>query len=295
MDNLKIINEFNLDFLSSLAIKYIIDSEDDYEKKEEYINLAIKTLENKLQKDTSTPPISLKNTEFYFINLDSRKDRLDHVTNELNKFNLKSKRFDAVSDLVSCKLHFNNKMSDGQKKCFMSHYNLIKNYKGSNILGIFEDDVILCEDFIERFDYIEKNFNLDWDVFFLSSFYHLNDDEKRWHSGGDFEKTNIKYIHKVYGSFCCHSYLINPKSIKKIVNLLETTLDLTNAIDHSFILIEPKLNCYSFTPGMTTQLPNESNTDGGQRDQSVFEKILGPHYYTNKLSDLNYDEYFSKY
>jgi hypothetical protein len=43
---------------------------------------------------------------------------------------------------------------------------------------------------------------------------------------------------------------------------------------------------------MTTQLTNASDTDGGIRDQTHFKNILGDHYYINKLSDFNYDEYF---
>jgi GR25 family glycosyltransferase involved in LPS biosynthesis len=253
------------------------------------------TLTNENNQDESK--IKLDNINFYFINLDKRPDRLDHVTNELKKINLTANRYKAIDDNSGYNINFGKRFNDGQKNCFLSHYLLIKEYETSNnkILGIFEDDIVFCDDFLERFKYIEKSFNFDWDIFYLSSFYHLNDDSRRWHQGGDFEKTNIKYIHRVYGSFCTHSYLVNPNSIPKIIKLLDEIAEHSYAIDHSFILIQPKLNCYSFTPGMTTQFTNESDTDGGLRDQTVFKNIVGDHYYIDKLENFNYEEYFKNY
>lgn len=242
----------------------------------------------------TTMKIKRENINFYFINLDWRHDRLLHAQSELKKHNVNANRFRAFDNLTNCEIPFNSTISDGQKKCYRSHYSLIKEYdtNSDKILGIFEDDVILCDDFNDRFEYIEKNFDLEWDIFFLSSFYHLNTDPQRWNTGGDYELTGIKYIHRVYGSFCGHSYLINPRSIPKIIDLLDSVISQSRAIDHSFILIEPKLNCFSFTPGMANQLTNESNTDGGIKDQNAFLKIIGPHYYANQLSDFDYDSYF---
>ena len=288
---IKLINENDLDFFCGCAIKHILDSKSKDESTE--IKNAISILKEKLLyiKDNKVTTsyiknhkIILDNIDFYFINLDKRTDRLSHITNELSKINLNATKFKAIENTHGYNINFGKSFNDGQKKCYLSHYSLIKNYdlNSDKILGIFEDDVIFCEDFLDRFKYIEDYFNLDWDIFYLSSFYHLNDDKKRWNQNGDFEKTNIKYIHRVYGSFCCHSYLINPKSIPKIIKLLDEVVNESYAIDHALILIQPKLNCYSFTPGMTTQLTNASDTDGGIRDQTHFKNILGDHY----------DEYF---
>lgn len=302
---IEFIEKNNLDFLSGSAIKHILDSKKNDEADE--IRSAISILEKKLvyldknrinssvnNKYTENPKILLKNIEFYFINLDKRTDRLSHVKKELSKINLSAQKYKAIDTLDGCTINFGKDFTEGQKKCYLSHYSLMKNYNvnSDKILGIFEDDVIFCQDFLERFNYVEKYFDLDWDVFYLSSFYHLNDDEKRWNKTGDYEKTNVKYIHRVYGSFCCHSYLINPRSIPKILKLLDEVIDQSRAIDHSFILIQPKLNCFSFTPGMTNQITNTSDTDGGLRDQTHFLNILGQHYYINNLSEFDYDEYF---
>ena len=238
--------------------------------------------------------ILLDEIEFKCISLPNRTDRREWVETHLNSFNIPFEFFNAKTS--SSQNYDNLKFLQGIKSpnigCTLSHYELIKNHNSSKILGIFEDDVLLCEDFLERFTYIENNFNLDWDIFFLSSFYHLNTDNNRWHKSGDFEFTDIKYIHRVYGSFCTHSYLVNPNSKDKILKLIRENSHKSYAIDHLYILIQPELNCFSFTPGMANQIVSHSDIDNTVKNQNTFETTVGPHYFANKLGDFNYDKYF---
>lgn len=238
--------------------------------------------------------ILLDEIEFKCISLPNRTDRREWVETHLNSFNIPFEFFNAKTSSVQN--YDNLKFLQGIKSpnigCALSHYELIKNHNSNKILGIFEDDVLLCEDFLERFTYIENNFNLDWDIFFLSSFYHLNTDNNRWHKSGDFEFTDIKYIHRVYGSFCTHSYLVNPNSKDKILKLIRENSHKSYAIDHLYILIQPELNCFSFTPGMANQIVSHSDIDNTVKNQNTFEKTVGPHYFVNKLNDFDYDKYF---
>jgi GR25 family glycosyltransferase involved in LPS biosynthesis len=244
--------------------------------------------------------ISLKNIDFNYINNKSRTDRLEHIKNELSKFDIKANRFEAITNpdehnvffYTTNHPHQASHWTKGQKGCYLSHKFLLENHKTDNILGILEDDVTFCEDFIERMKYVEDNFNLDWDIFFLSSFYHLNSDKNRWHPNGDYELTDIKYIHRTYGSFTTHSYLVNPKSINKILDKMDEFFKYSYAIDHLYILIQPHLNVYAFTPGMTNQILSYSDILSGIKDQTMFKNICGEHYFSNKLSDFNYDNYF---
>ena len=238
--------------------------------------------------------ILLDEIEFKCISLPNRTDRREWVETHLNSFNIPFEFFNAKTS--SAQNYDNLKFLQGIKGpnigCALSHYEIIKNHNSNKILGIFEDDVLLCEDFLERFTYIENNFNLDWDIFFLSSFYHLNTDNNRWHKSGDFEFTDIKYIHRVYGSFCTHSYLVNPNSKDKILKLIRENSHKSYAIDHLYILIQPELNCFSFTPGMANQIVSHSDIDNTVKNQKTFEKTVGPHYFVNKLNDFDYDKYF---
>ena len=237
--------------------------------------------------------ISFDEVEFKCINLSQRTDRREWVENHLNSFNIPFEFFNAKTSTQNYdNLKFLQGIKSGGIGCTLSHYELIKNHNSNKILGIFEDDVLLCEDFLERFTYIENNFNLDWDIFFLSSFYHLNTDNNRWHKSGDFEFTDTKYIHRVYGSFCTHSYLVNPNSKDKILKLIRENSHKSYAIDHLYILIQPELNCFSFTPGMANQIVSHSDIDNTVKNQNTFETTVGPHYFVNKLNDFDYDKYF---
>jgi len=202
----------------------------------------------------------------------------------------------AVPEMVQEKLNDNINdvaISYGHYGAFKAHERAVKNEFSDDVDGIivFEGDVILDVEPEEFINSIIKSykFGLRNDASFIT-FGELKlgiraeDPWKEIKDLGDF----IEVPHFL----CCHSYLINPRSIPKILKLLDKVIDQSRAIDHSFILIQPKLNCFSFTPGMTNQLTNESDTDGGLRDQTHFLKILGQHYYINNLSEFDYDEYF---
>lgn len=239
--------------------------------------------------------ISTKNIQFKCINLTHRSDKRTWIDSHLSQHGIDFEYFQAKT--ANDNIHFNDtqihRYVPGQLGCMLSHYELLSTYNDSNILGIFEDDVQLSDDFAKRMTYIENNFNLDWDIFFLSSFYHLNDDSNRWNESGDYKLTNIKYIHRVYGSFCTHAYLVNPKSIKKILRLMQEHIHASRAIDHLYILIQPFINAYSFTPGMATQISSFNDIDNIQKDQSVFEHIVGKHFFSNQLETFDYDTYFN--
>jgi GR25 family glycosyltransferase involved in LPS biosynthesis len=296
-----IVENWDLPYTLGNSIYHIFNSKDENENEIEELKKAHYFLKNRIGSLENSKPniltdkIKINNINFKCINLESRQDRRDWIDSHLPQFGIKYNYVNASVYSEDYKnLIFPKEYVDGAKGCFISHYELIKNYKGNKILGIFEDDVELCNDFLDRIKYIENNFNLDWDIFFLSSFYHLNSDKKRWHKTGDFEFTDIKYIHKVYGSFCTHAYLINPKSINKITSLMESTLDKSYAIDHLYILIQPHLNCYSFTPGLANQMISKSDIDNRVKNQNEFETIVGKHFFSNNLEDFNYEEYFKK-
>ena len=73
---------------------------------------------------------------------------------------------------------------------------------------------------------------------------------------------------------------------------MEENFNKSYAIDHLYILIQPKLNCFSFTPGLANQIVSSSDIDGVVKNQNSFEQTVGPHYFVNNLKDFDYDKYF---
>lgn len=294
----KVIENWNLSYTVGNSLFHILNSKnknlnsvEELKKALWFLNKRINSLEN-----MTSNKIKLDDIDFKCISLKNRNDRRVLINSHLPKFNLRYEFFDAITDNNEYNVNFPTKYNKGQIGCFLSHYKLLKTHNSDKILGILEDDVELCDDFLDRFKYIEDNFNLDWDMFFLSSYYHLNEHKDRWNHSGDFELTDIKYIHRVYGAFTTHAYLVNPKSINKILKLIDEHIADTYAIDHVYCAkIESMLNCYSFTPGMANQRISYSDVDGGNKDPNVFKSILGEHYYVNNLKDFDYDKYFEKY
>ena len=300
---IEVIENWNLSYTVGNSLFHILNSKsEDFNNIEElkkaswFLNKRIDSLENLPPNEINLNKIKLDEIDFKCISLKKRNDRREWINSHLPKFNINYEFFDAIVDDNEYGVNFPNDYNKGQKGCFLSHYKLLKTHNSNKILGIFEDDVELCDDFLERFKYIEDNFDLDWDIFFLSSYYHLNDHEKRWNISGDFELTDTKYIHRVYGAFTTHSYLVNPKSINKILKLIDENIADTYAIDHVYCAkIESKLNCYSFTPGMANQRVSHSDIDGSDKDPNKFKLIVGEHYYVNNLKDFDYEKYFEKY
>lgn len=238
--------------------------------------------------------IEKQNIDFYYINLLTRPDKKEKTINHLAQHQIEAKHFNALTGadqyLNIVGLNYNN----GARGCMLSHIKLINEFDRSTnkILGVFEDDVLLCDDFNERLEYISQNFNKEWDIFFLSSFYHLNTDPIK-DKPVMFEFTDVKYITRVYSSFCTHAYLINPNSIDKIRSLILNQVELSYAIDHVYVQIEQQLNCYAFTPGMANQRTDISDITNGLTDKTVFERILGTHYFCNRLENFDYDTFYS--
>lgn len=245
--------------------------------------------------------ISIDNIDIKYINLDKRVDRKKHTEKELAKFNLKAERFSAIEtdERSHGKFNFSAKYNKGAVGCFLSHYNIIKNHQSDKIIGIMEDDLLFCADFLDRMDYIEKNFDKEWDIFYLSAYFHNKRHNNKWWNNGhdvDWELTDTKYIVKSYGSSSGQFYLINPKSKEKIISMIEKFQASCHGIDHVYVMMQPDLNCYSFCPGMVTQIVGESNILSRFMDHNTFFFTeFGPHIFANKLKDFDFDAYFAKW
>ena len=243
---------------------------------------------------------NLENWKTYYINLENRKDRRKNIEEEMLNQEIKAERFSALTDedydkFPNLKLGKFSIYSGSDKKiapkefvkgewgCFFSHYSILKKHldsKSENILAIFEDDAHFCSDFKERLKYLENNFNLDWDIFYLSSCIKLPYNKK----------TETKYIWKiedtVYGTY---AMLFNPKSISKILGMMELYAPNFSAVDMLYCHLIPLLKAYCFIPGMVShnsQVPG--NIGGRVKVLSNLVSEFGEHVFAEKLEDYNY-------
>ena len=245
-------------------------------------------------KEAATPSITFNSVHWRYVNLANRTKRNTNVQRELNRVGItNAERFNALTEK-----DFDGEPADrglltnGQLGCLMSHLRLIEDAQNTTgILGVVEDDVMFCDDLAERFAYIEEHFNKPWDIFFLGSTYHIN--PSVWHKddlGYDFQQTDIKHIHRIYGTWNSYAYLLNCRSAKKVASLIRSHMHTSTAIDHLLILIQPLLNCYCFTPGAAFQVDGPSDVADGMTVFSGFLK-MGQYVFQKRLEDFDYDAY----
>lgn len=236
-----------------------------------------------------------------FLNLDHRKDRLEHIQKELGKAGINNAirtrgKLPDEFDLTDEKLQVMFKRTKGAIGC---HYGQVEIMQKALELNkhafVFEDDVTLCSDFQERMKVADEFLkDKDWQIFWLGGTYHYP--EAWWHKKGhsidlpqcdctlerDAEPTERPNFMRTYGAFSTHSYIVNANFIEPLLEYLEANVHLSMGIDWLMILLQPMIYAYAPNPGMAIQLDNMSDIGGGMTVFSGF-KMLGEHFFKDKL------------
>jgi len=232
--------------------------------------------------------------DWWYINLSHRTDRLIHIQAECRKAGIVARRFEALrkedyeGPPENAALMRSTPDTIGN---WLSHTAVIGKATPGKGVGLLEDDALLCSDFTDRLEYIEKHFDKPWDIFFLGATFHA--DEAVWHPelGKDCEMTDIRHILRVYGAFSNQGYLVNGDSAAHILERMQERMPHSRGSDHALIQIQPELNCYAFVPGMVFQIDGPSDVSRGFTQFSNFRKSLGEYVWAYRLEDFDYDQW----
>jgi GR25 family glycosyltransferase involved in LPS biosynthesis len=204
--------------------------------------------------------------KIYCINLENRQDRWIKNKREFNQKSIEVERFEAINGLTISDEEFNslldkynpnrltgesaslnglieNKSSLG---CLLSHIEVIKKAKINNYkrILIFEDDIMLSNDFSESIKRISK---LDWGIVYLGA--------SQFNWKGIEEKDGFYLCKNTLGTF---AYAIDSSMYDDIINLLETK---RKSVDN--LLSEIQLSnygkCYTFYPNIVISNVEESD------------------------------------
>jgi GR25 family glycosyltransferase involved in LPS biosynthesis len=179
----------------------------------------------------------------------------------------------------------------------------MKSGDGKNVM-VLEDDVIFCSDFRKRLDYINKWADgKDWDIIWLGGTFHV---PAFWHKKGgsgmppncslelgyDCRSTDDERMIRTFGSFSTYAYIVNHKSIDRVLDVLESVKHRTIGIDYSFIATGDKLNTFAFVPGCCKQMDNLSDIGSGMTVFSGFSKLNGTeensrYWWQDKMEDFD--------
>jgi glycosyl transferase family 25 len=192
--------------------------------------------------------------KIYCINLSERTDRWNHVTNEFNKIGCTVERFDAI------KGNTNTNLTPGEVGCYLSHVNILKNIINNDIKNalIFEDDVVFCQDFNNKFKTFYDQLPTDNTLVYPGSNYSIFNPNAKLEKITD----NIYLGNNILAT---HSYFINNEGAKILLDLLKTNY-LTEPVDNAFRHYQSKYPTYVFKPNLVYQLPGHSDVRGGYRD-----------------------------
>jgi GR25 family glycosyltransferase involved in LPS biosynthesis len=211
-----------------------------------------------------------------FVNLDSRPDRLRHMERELARVGITAVRERGIPwrelDIDNPKYQVMMNRTPGAAGCHMSQVKVMeKALSAGKHAFVMEDDLVFASDFQSRMNHIEAFLDgKEWDIFWLGATFHS---PAFWHPignskmrpdcsarlGKDFEHTEDPHIKRTFGAFCTYAYIVNLKSIEKVLELLDKHLHESIGIDWLMIKIQPQLQCFAFVPGSVKQLDNRSD------------------------------------
>jgi len=124
------------------------------------------------------------------------------------------------------------------KHCFILKEIVNKNYESVLVL---EDDVLLCNDFINDFNLYKKQLPDDWDLGWVGTCCDL--------VGSTKDGMNVC---KSLGTRCTHAYIVSNNGAKKITTFLSSVDDAADWF-YNRLIIELNLNNYWFEPALAIQ------------------------------------------
>lgn len=228
-----------------------------------------------------------------FVNMDHRTDRLDRMVTELHRVGLPVNRTRGQRPEEykgdPYKVRTMQRRTAGAIGCHMSQTSImIDALRKGKHAWVMEDDIQFCSDLPERLEtihgFLSEN---DWDVFWLGSAFHLNPPFWHWngkskmdpdcsaHLGYDAKLTSNLRIIRTFGAFDTFAYIVNIKSIAKVLTLLDEHLHTSIGIDWLFIKLQPQLRTFAYLPGCVKQIDNKSDIGQGDTIWSGMLKLNG--------------------
>lgn len=176
----------------------------------------------------------------FVINLKKRTDRLEHITKECEMVRLGFELFEAIDGRIKHK-DVGGRIMPAALGCYESHLEVLKlALKEDSHVLVLEDDCVFCESFWEEFSKRLNRLPNNWDMFFLGG-------SLLWENAVE---DYTDYLKKAKNVLCTHSYMVNKKSISKLINHLEKR---AFKVDVLYTEFQKENNCFISYPELTWQ------------------------------------------
>lgn len=208
-----------------------------------------------------------------YINLDRSADRREYIEGELARNDLHGYVRFAAADGNA--LGFpQGKLTDGELGCFTSHYlALIENLDSTLPIHVIEDDIVLSKPTeqvldtmlgsFEEFDILYTDISVPVDVHLCRRYKDFYDASTQ---RGAFNIQLLDLKGFLSGSMC--SYIVSPKSLRKIITLLKAELDNGASLPIDIFLRDlcwrGEIKAYCLFPFITSIIPGNETTITGR-------------------------------
>jgi mannosyltransferase OCH1-like enzyme len=133
---------------------------------------------------------------------------------------------------------------NSERSLVLKHMLILKDFyaSGGKSALVLEDDVLLCDQFVNYCNYFMSQLPNDWDMAWVGSCLNLHE-----------QKIEGKNVYKTdRGSRCTHAFLISRQMVDKVIDSLS---NVNLPADHFFnyLIKEFKLNNYWFEPALAIQ------------------------------------------
>jgi GR25 family glycosyltransferase involved in LPS biosynthesis len=171
----------------------------------------------------------------YYINLSRAQVKKEALENMLTANGLHNyQRFEAIDGETN--VYASMKLTGGEKGCFLSHYQVLKdNRESSEIIHIIEDDAIVNDKITIAADAIASLDDTKGDIIFTEVlvqptagiYLQFRDLLKEYNKTNKIQALNLKGRDLTSAT----SYFVNPKSISKIITLIESNVEASPPYD----------------------------------------------------------------
>jgi len=233
---------------------------------------------SKKQKVIEMSNITLKKA--FVISLNFRQDRRNEINSQLKEVKLNYDFFDAfyLNNTSQLKDYFSNLslkfLSHGSLSCAYSHLTLleqISTYNNEDYFIVFEDDILLSNEFELKLNHLIENYPKDADLFFLGS----RNERKR-----DFKYRCIYGYNRTFNArLGAYAYIVSVRSAKKITELIKPLNLLCGGIDTAIgkLIRENKIIAYQFEQSIVL---HNSNSLSNIFNPSAIRKRIHSNTYT---------------
>ena len=182
-------------------------------------------------------------------------ERKKSIIDQLNYFNMDNYEFvenydKDVWDESSILIKYpninkpQNNMTPGEKSLALKHVWIIQDMHEKNYSSVLvlEDDAILCDNFVNYFNFYKSQLPEDWDIGWVGSCFNLREPQK----------PNINVYKTDRGSRCTHAFCLSKNFAQKVH---QEVVNVNRPSDHYYnhLVKSFNLNNYWFQPPLALQ------------------------------------------